>query len=166
MGDPDSHLLVQEPKGSGELRDRPGLRIASTLLSAISVAAVAVGIVYCLSPGLMPYHERFLGRGLEKLDPRTAELFMLMMKGAGAFFIALGAGTAILARGAFRRGDPSAWWAILVMTLGAMVPLLFITLHIGLYTPWWAVAVMIGLVVAALVLARPALQVKRSNHHR
>lgn len=155
MDDPDSCALVQKTKGSGELRDRTGLKIASALLSAASVAAVAVGIVYCLSPGLMPYHERFLGRSLDKLDPKTAELFMLMMKGAGAFFIALGAGTAILARGAFRRGDRSAWWAILVMTLGSMVPLLFITLHIGLYTPWWAVTVMILLVISALVLSRP-----------
>jgi hypothetical protein len=156
MGDPDSHSRMLEPKGLGERRDRTGLRIASALLYTVSFAAMAVGIVYCLSPGLMPYHERFLGRGLDKLDPKTAELLMLMMKGAGAFFIALGAGTAILVRGAFRRGDPSAWWAILVMTLGAMIPLLIITLRIGLYTPWWAVVVMIGLVVAALVLARPA----------
>jgi hypothetical protein len=156
MDEPDSHVRMQEPTGSGEQRDRTGLRIASALLYAVSFAAMAVGIVYCLSPGLMPYHERFLGRSLDELDPRTAELLMLMMKGAGAFFIALGAGTAILVAGAFRRGDPSAWWAILVMTLGAMIPLLIITLRIGLYTPWWAVVVMIGLVVAALVLARPA----------
>lgn len=166
MGGTDSPARIQTPRDTGARREDTRLRIASTLLSAVSVAAVAVGIVYCLSPGLMPYHGRFLGRSLEKLDPRTAELLMLMMKGAGAFFVALGAGTAILVGGAFRRGDTSAWWAILVMTLGSMVPLLLITLHIGLYTPWWAVAVMIVLVVSALILSRPALRAKRSNPHR
>lgn len=156
MGSEDSLTLMRTSRDAGKPQDDTRRRIASTLLSAVSVAAVAVGIVYCLSPGLMPYHERFLGKGLDALDPRIAELLMLMMKGAGAFFIAFGAGTAILARGAFRRGDASAWWAILVMTLGSMVPLLFITLHIGLYTPWWGVAVTIDLVVTALILARPA----------
>lgn len=153
----DSPEPIRDPKSFGEQPPGTRLRIASTLLSAVSVAAIAVGMVYCLSPGLMPYHERFLGKGLDGFDPKTAEFLTLMMKGAGAFFIALGAGTAILARGAFRRGDASAWWAVLVMTLGSLVPLLLITLHIGLYTPWWAVTVMIGFVVVALVLARPNL---------
>lgn len=55
----------------------------------------------------------------------------------------------MLVKGYFSKGDNFAWWIILVMMLISLVPLLYITLNIGLYTPWWVVAIMLVLVIAA-----------------
>jgi hypothetical protein len=139
------------------------LRIASYLLYAVCAASIAVGLTYCLSPTIMPYHEHFLGTRHHQLDPRVSALLLLMMRGAGAIFVALGLGLAVLVRGLFSNGDPypCARLAIGIMSLIPLGSLLCITLSIGLFTPWWAVGFMIVLVILALWLSRsPRMQTK------
>ena len=77
-----------------------------------------------------------------------------MMKVIGASLLAIGAGIALLVKGPFGKGDRWAWWIILLMGLICLVPLLFITLNVGLYSPWWVVGICIILEIVALVISR------------
>jgi hypothetical protein len=132
------------------------LRVACWLFYFVSLSFVSVGLLYAFSPTIMPYHERFLGTSHSQLDPRVAALLLATMRGAAAFFISFGIGLALMAKNLLSQGNRWVWWIIGIMSLTVLVPLLVITLGIGLYTPWWGVALMIVLVTAALVLSREA----------
>lgn len=139
------------------------LRIAFCLLYVVSAASIGVGIAYCLSPTIMPYHERCLGTTHDQLNPRIAALLLFMMRGAGAIFIALGLALTVLVRGPFSTGDPHSRVAIGIISLIPLGSLLFLTLNIGLYTPWWAVGLMIVFVLLALALSRPPHSTERTS---
>lgn len=131
------------------------LKFASVLLYVVSGVAILFGLVYSFTPKIMPYHERFLGMTHEQLNPKVAELLLFILKGAGAAAISIGVSLAMLVKGPLSKGDTWAWWIILVMTMISLVPLLLITLNMGLYTPWWVVGGMIILVITALAISKP-----------
>ena len=130
------------------------LRIASIMLYVVSGVAILFGFIYSFSPKLMPYHARFLGMTHEQLKPEVAALFLASYRVTGASFLSIGVALALLVKGPFNKGDRWAWWIILFMGLICLVPLLFITLKVGLHTPWWVVSILIILEIVALVISR------------
>ena len=48
------------------------LKVATIMLYVFAAFLILFGLVYLLSPRIMPYHERFLGKTFEELDPKTA----------------------------------------------------------------------------------------------
>ena len=48
------------------------LKVAAIMLYVFAAYLILFGLVYLLSPRIMPYHERFLGKTFEELDPKTA----------------------------------------------------------------------------------------------
>ena len=137
------------------------LRVACALLYVFAAGILLFGIVYLLSPTIFPYHERFLGMShadLVLLNSKAASLFVALMKVIGGLELSLGFGLAILIWGRFSKGDNWIWWTILVMSAVGLIPILFVTLKMGLYTPWWGVAVMMILVAVALILSKPAME--------
>jgi len=130
------------------------LKIASIMLYVVAGVALLFGFLYSFSSTIMPYHERFLGMTHEQLKPEVAALFITLMRVCGASFLSIGVALALLVKGPFSKGDRWAWWIILFMGLICLVPLLFITLNIGLYSPWWVVAILIILEIVALVISR------------
>ncbi|MCD6280014.1 MAG: hypothetical protein J7J85_00215 [Deltaproteobacteria bacterium] len=131
------------------------LRVASILLYIISGVAILYGFVYMFTPRIMPYHERFLGVTQDKLDPKVIFLILTLLKGAGAASIAMGVGIAMLVKGPFSKGDNWVRWTIFIMLILALVPVMIITLNIGMYTPWWLICVMITMVLIAMIISRP-----------
>jgi hypothetical protein len=131
------------------------LKSASIMLYVVSGVAILFGLVYSFTPKIMSYHERFLGMTHDQLEPKVAELLLFILKGAGAAGISIGLSLAMLVKGPLSKGDAWAWWIILVMALMSLVPLLLITLNMGLYTPWWVVGGMIMLVITALAISKP-----------
>ena len=130
------------------------LRIASIMLYVVAGVALLFGLLYSFSPTIMPYHERSLGMTHEQLKPEVAALFLTMMRVIGASLLAIGVALALLVKGPFSKGDRWAWWIILLMGLICLVPLFFITLNVGLYSPWWVVGICIILEIVALVISR------------
>jgi len=130
------------------------LIISSIMLYIVSIITVLFGLVYLFTPKLMPYHEKFLGIPQENLDPSMLKLFLFFLKGAGAAFLSLGITLFVLVKGPFGRGDVWARRIIPVMTLVALIPLLFITIKIGLYTPWWIIFLMILLVICSMYISK------------
>jgi Na+-driven multidrug efflux pump len=129
------------------------LKIASIMLYVVAGVAILFGFLYSFSPTLMPYHERALGMTHEQLQPEVAALFLTLMRVIGASFLSIGVALVLLVKGPFSKGDRWAWWIILFLGLICLVPLLFITLNVGLYSPWWVVAILIILEIVALILS-------------
>ncbi len=132
------------------------LRIAVALLYIVAVGAALFGVAYVVTPTIMPYHERFLGVRHSQLDPRVATLLLAFCRVAGSCFIALAAAVVLLARFGLARRERWAWWAILIVGSTATLPLIAVSLSIGTYTPWWAVAIQQALAAVALALGWPA----------
>ncbi|MBW2122699.1 MAG: hypothetical protein JRH07_12785 [Deltaproteobacteria bacterium] len=130
------------------------LKIASIMLYVVAGVTLLFGFLYSFSPTLMPYHERALGMTHEQLQPEVASLFLTLMRVIGVSFLSIGVAIALLVKGPFSKGDRWAWWIILFMGLICLVPLLFITLNVGLYSPWWVVAILIILEIVALIISR------------
>ncbi|MBW2649137.1 MAG: hypothetical protein JRC53_04885, partial [Deltaproteobacteria bacterium] len=115
---------------------------------------IIFGLVYLFSPTLMPYHQKFLGIAYEELDPKMAFLSLASMKVIGSLALSMGIGFVMIIKFQLCRGDAWARWIILIMSLVALVPILFITLRIGLYTPWWTIAVSIIVMSVAVIISK------------
>ncbi len=129
-------------------------KIASIMLYITSAGVIIFGLVYLFTPEIMPYHERYLAITHEELPPNIAALFLYMLKGAGSMALAIGISLFMMVRWYFSKGDKFISVIILIMMLVSLIPLLFITLSIGLYTPWWLVSIIIILVVTAIIINR------------
>jgi hypothetical protein len=130
------------------------LRIASIMLYVVAGVALLFGFLYSFFPTLLPHHERALGMTHEQLKPEVASLFLILYRGIGASFVSIGVALALLIKGPFSKGDRWAWWIILFMGLICLIPILFITLKVGLHSPWWVVAILIILEIVALIISR------------
>ncbi len=129
-------------------------KIASIMLYITSAGVIIFGLVYLFTPEIMPYHERYLGVTHEKLPLKIAALFLYMLKGAGSMALSIGITLFMLVRWYFCKGDKFISVIIFVMMILALLPLLFITLSIGLYTPWWLVSIIIIMVITAIIINR------------
>lgn len=129
-------------------------KIASIMLYITSAGIIIFGLVYLFTPEIMPYHERYLAITHEGLPPKIAALFLYMLKGAGSMALSIGITLFMMVRWYFSKGDKFISVIILIMMLVALLPLLFITLSIGFYTPWWLVSLIIILVVTAIIINR------------
>jgi hypothetical protein len=134
------------------------LKVACVLLYVFAVGMLIFGCVYLFSPKIMPYHEKFLGMIHEQLDPRVSFLLLTLMKVIGGLELSLGIGLVMLVKAKFSKGDNSIWWTILVMSAVGLTPSLYVTLSIGLYTPWWGVAIMMILAAVALIVSKPTMK--------
>ena len=86
------------------------LKLATIMLYVFAAFLILFGLVYLLSPRIMPYHERFLGKTFEELDPKTAYLSLASLKVVGALALSMGIGFVMMIRFQFSRGDRYAWW--------------------------------------------------------
>ena len=130
------------------------LRVASIMLYVVSGVAILSGIKYIISSRIMPYHETFLGMTHEQLDPKVAEFILLQLKGAGTACLSIAVALALLVKGPFSKGDIRAWWIILLMPLLSLVPLMFISLKIGISGPWWVIGIAVILVIVAAAISK------------
>lgn len=130
------------------------MKKACILLYIVAVVAIIFGLIYLFSPAIMPYHERFLGMKYKDLDPRMGKLLLTLMKICGSAFIVIGLTLAVLVRIPFSRNEKWAEKIIYIISFGTLVPLLGLTINIGLFTPWWIVALALLLVIAAMILSR------------
>jgi len=94
-----------------------------------------LGLIYGLARTFMPYHADALGMAWQELTPRLQILMRAFLNGAGAGAFTTGLAMAILLMIPFRRGDPWARWALLIIGLSGYLPLLGIIWYISSNTP-------------------------------
>jgi uncharacterized membrane protein YfcA len=135
------------------------LKVATIMLYVFAAFLILFGLVYLLSPRIMPYHERFLGKTFEELDPKTAALSLASLKVVGALALSMGIGFVMMIRLQFSRGDRYAWWIILVMSLLALVPITVISFYIGgVHSPGWSIVISILVMSVAMAISKDALK--------
>lgn len=132
------------------------MTVASVLLSIVAAFMILAGIVYSRTPGIMPYHVRFLGKTHAELDPQFAALAIQSLRIIGSAYLALGAATAALVWLRFRQGDQVVRWVITLMLMTAFIPGLKVTLSVGLDTPWWIFLICIVFTLTAFLLSWPS----------
>jgi ABC-type Fe3+ transport system permease subunit len=135
------------------------LKVATIMLYVFAAFLILFGLVYLLSPRIMPYHERFLGKTFEELDPKTAYLSLASLKVVGALALSMGIGFVMMIRFQFSRGDRYAWWIILVMSLVALVPITVISFFIGgVHSPGWSIVISILVMSIAMAISKGAFK--------
>jgi Na+-driven multidrug efflux pump len=135
------------------------LKVAAIMLYVFAAYLILFGLLYLLSPRIMPYHERFLGKTFEELDPKTAMLSLAVLKVVGSLALSMGIGFVMMIRFQFSRGDRYAWWIILVMSLLALVPIAVISFFIGgVHSPGWSIVISILVMSVAMAISRGALK--------
>lgn len=115
------------------------------MLYVFAAFIILFGLLYLISPRIMPYHERFLGRkfeDLKKKDPKMAALSVASLKVVGALALSMGIGFVMIIRYQFSQGNTYAWWIILVMSLVAFIPISAVSFFIGgvRSPPGWIIA--------------------------
>ena len=135
------------------------LKVATIMLYVFAAFLILFGLVYLLSPRIMPYHEKFLGKTFEELDPKTASLSLATMKVVGALALSMGIGFVMMIRFQFSRRDRYAWWIILVMSLLALVPIAVISFFIGgVHSPGWSIVISLLVMSAAMAISKGAFK--------
>ena len=135
------------------------LKVATIMLYVFAAYLILFGLVYLLSPRIMPYHERFLGKTFEELDSKTATLSVASLKVVGSLALSMGIGFIMMIRLQFSRGNRYAWWIILVMSLVALVPITFITFSIGgVHSPGWSIVISMVVMSVAMAISKDAFK--------
>ena len=130
------------------------LLTASILFYIVSAILIIIGVIYSLTPGLLPYHERFIGKTIEELDPKLVVLAIMSLRIIGAAFTAIGVGTIMLTAKPLKEGYTWARWTIITVLMINLLPAMKVTLTVGKDTPWWAIGIMIILSLIGFFLSK------------
>ncbi len=117
------------------------LAIAAALNWLVAAAMFGVGVRYLISTELMPHHLRVLGTTWDELQPSTRTLMLTLMKGTGLVGVSTAVSLAVLLAIPFARHENWSRWAILVVALTALIPMLIgairVRLETGVAVPFW-----------------------------
>jgi len=129
------------------------------MLYVYAAYLILFGLLYLLTPRIMPYHERFLGKTFEQLDPKTAYLSLASLKVVGSLALSIGIGFVLMIRLLFSKGDRHGRFIILVMSLVALVPITIITFFIGgMHSPGWSIIIALLVMFAAMAISKDAFK--------
>jgi hypothetical protein len=133
------------------------LVLAATLDWLIAAVMFGIGLRYLVATELMSHHMRMLGVAWTDLTPGTRTLMLTLMKGTGLVGIATAVALGVLLAVPFRRQETWSYWAVLLVGLVALVPMLIGALQVraatGVPVPWWPHAVLLLCLALAFLLA-------------
>jgi hypothetical protein len=128
------------------------LIVSVACVGLAAVLALAFGVRYLLTKAFMPYHAAVLGKPWTDLEPRLQTIILGMLKVAGAGL--LGYGLALLwLLLPLQRGEPWAAWAVLVVSLAVVGPILHVVISLRRLEPSARTPIAPALAVMVLVLA-------------
>jgi len=115
--------------------------IAAGLNWLVAAVMLGVGVRYLISTDLMPHHLRVLGAAWNDLPPSARTLMLTLMKGTGLVGVSTAVSLAVLLAIPFARHESWSRWAILVVALTALIPLLIgairVRMETGVTVPVW-----------------------------
>ena len=133
------------------------MRISFSLYMLLALFSAGAGIVYLLTPTVMPYHLQAIGVPWNELGEGVRALLWVVVKLIGGLSIIMSAVMAILVLIPFRRNEH---WAVITIPLMVFLTdalMLGVTIYVkyktGAATPIAMMAVSTGLVVAAFFLS-------------
>jgi hypothetical protein len=136
------------------------LAIAAGLNWLVAVVMFGIGVRYLAARQLMPHHLQILGVPWSELTPGTRTLMLTLMKGTGLVGVCTAVPLAVLLAGPFRRHETWSHWAILLVGLTALVPMLIGAIRVrsatGVAVPWWPHVALLAALGLAFGLAADA----------
>ena len=131
--------------------------IAASLNWLVAAVMFGVGVRYLVSTQIMPHHLRILGVAWTDLTPPTRTLMLTLMKGTGLVGICTAVALGVLLAIPFRRQEAWSYWAVLLVGLTALVPMLIGAIRVrmatGVAVPWWPHVVLLVALGLAFLLA-------------
>ncbi len=128
------------------------IKIASILVYIIAAFCILLALLYSFYPTILPYHQEFLGKRHDQLNPKVAIMFIQSLRVVGALLGSLGMSLILLAR---KLSESWVRWVILCMNVIAFGPILKVTLAVGKTSPWWLMALILILTIISFFLAAP-----------
>jgi len=110
--------------------------------------------VYLLTPAILPYHVKFLGKTHDQLDLKIAELLLYAMRIIGGCTLSIGIVLAILVKNVFSGFKWIRWTIFFMMTI-MFSATEYVMLNVGLFTPWWFIIICFFMVTAGVFLLKP-----------
>jgi len=130
------------------------IKIGSGLLYFVCFSALLVSLVYLFTPGLLPYHQAFLGKSLSELDSKVGILIMQAIRIVGGLTLTLGMVLFILIINFQKKRENWIWFAMFVLILISLSSLMIAMIHVSLQTPWWGIAILLLMALIGLFLIR------------
>ena len=133
-------------------------KIASILLTIVSVVILAFGVLYIytgFTTGLMPYHIKYLGMTCDQLPANVCELMRTFVQIIGFAFLAIGVTMFMLVRTMFNGQQDDVDWRMIAVIVTILIPIVPIMYHLASFTPWYIVGGILVMSIIALFLVKP-----------
>jgi len=133
------------------------LQAAVVILYAVAAFIILFGLVYLLSPRIMPYHEKYLERKFEEIkknDPKMATISLASLKIVGSLALGMGISFVMIIYQQISNGDLSSIWIIFTVSYTALVPTAAVSFSIGGFrsVPGWIISGCLVMVTIAVIL--------------
>jgi hypothetical protein len=131
--------------------------IATGLNWLVAAVMFGIGVRYLAATQIMPHHLQVLGVAWTDLTPPTRTLMLTLMKGTGLVGVCTAVALGVLLAVPFRRQEVWSYWAVLLVGLTALVPMLIGAIRVrgatGVAVPWWPHVILLAALVLAFGLA-------------
>jgi hypothetical protein len=135
----------------------PKCRVAFGLNMGIVLSGTLVGLSYIVRPDMTHYHLEVIGVDWSSLAPGVQTLLLVLMKGTGDAALTASLAIALFLLIPFRRGESWSRWAILLVGLTLLVPMLigavYLAFTTGASSPWWLNAGALVILLAGFFLS-------------
>jgi hypothetical protein len=131
--------------------------VATALNWLVAAVMFGIGLRYLAATQIMPHHLRILGVAWTDLTAPTRTLMLTLMKGTGLVGVCTAVALGVLLAIPFRRQEAWSYWAILLVGITALVPMLIGAVRVrrvtGVAVPWWPHVVLLVSLGLAFLLA-------------
>jgi hypothetical protein len=132
-------------------------RIAFGLNMLIALSGTVVGVSYLVRSDMTSYHHEVIGVDWSSLAPGVQTLLLVLMKGTGDAALTASLAIALFLLIPFRRGENWSRWAILIVGVTLLVPMLIGAVYLayttGASSPWWLNAGLLAILLAGFFLS-------------
>ncbi|MBU2548066.1 MAG: hypothetical protein KKB20_06645 [Proteobacteria bacterium] len=132
-------------------------KISFGLNLCIVLAGFLMGASYLARSEITSYHKEVIGVDWAGLAPGVQKLLVILMKGTGDAALVAAVSIGILLLIPFRRRENWARWAILIIGLTLLVPMLIGAVYLasttGASSPWWLNAVLMLFLIVGFLLS-------------
>ncbi|MCP4135808.1 MAG: hypothetical protein GY754_32875 [bacterium] len=129
------------------------IKIAKILFYITGVFCLIMAGLYLLTPGLLPYHIKFLGKAQKDLDQKMVTLMLYAVRIIGAMALSLGLVVITLTRKMIP-GESWVRWLLLITLMITLSTILAVTVSVGPTAPWWLMGLMMIMSITGFFLSK------------
>jgi Na+-driven multidrug efflux pump len=130
------------------------IKFASLIFYSLVGFLFIFALIYSFTPGLLPYHIKFLGKTDDQLDPKVLSLLLKASKIIGAALFSMAVTLVFLTKNLAIKNNNWVRWTLLSLTWVFSWPVLIIMLSVSLTTPWYFIILMLIFSLIAFILSK------------